>query len=136
MAGSANSRIAPENLMRAIRTKGLTFQQTAQLARRHLPAESRLSHTSVWSYATGRATPKRLSYIEAIEKAVGAEPDGLRNQMNEGSGSSQALHDENNVLAVKDLGEGLAHLEVQTVASWREALSVLALLCKNARKAR
>jgi hypothetical protein len=142
MPGSGNVRLAPENLMRAIRTKGLTFHQTAQLARRHLPADARLSHTSVWSYATGRTKPKRLSYVEAIEKAVGVEPEGLSGEMTDESdvdvsdARAGPRDGREHVLAVEDIGDGFAHLDVQVVASWSEALSVLALLCKNARSSR
>lgn len=149
MPRSANSRIAPDKLMRAIRAKGWTFHQAAQLARRHLPSDARLSHTSVWSYATGRATPKRMSYIEAIEKAVGVEPNGLSGQVaDEIDGDfpdaerSDAVvrpapgDGREHVLSVRDLGEGVAHVEVQVVTSWNEALSVLNMLCKRARSTR
>ena len=126
--------------MRAIRSKGLTFSETAQRARRHLPAHTKLSHTSVWSYATGRATPKRLPYIEAIEKALGVEPHGLsgpRRENEDGSTESQVpgttRGGKEHVLAITDCGNGVAHLNVQTVVSWEVALAVMNLLCKRAR---
>jgi len=130
------TRLSPEKLMRAIRNKGLTFVEAAERARRHLPDDARLSHTSVWSYATGRATPKRLTYIEAIEKAVGAEPHSLSGE----SGSGGVLPQERSadpasptdapevMLLVHDMNGDVAHLKMRVSVPWPLALQILEAL--------
>jgi hypothetical protein len=130
------TRLSPEKLMRAIRDKGLTYAEAAQHARRHLPDDTRLSHTSVWSYATGRATPKRLTYIEAIEKALGVEPNGLSHDGNgnaasaEGSAAEAARSGEppDLMLVVDDVRGNEAYLKVRASVPWPIALQILEAL--------
>jgi len=130
------TRLSPEKLMRAIRNKGLTFVEAAERARRHLPDDARLSHTSVWSYATGRATPKRLTYIEAIEKAVGVEPHGLSGESGNGPA---ALEDSaaaavgsstppEVALVVDDVNSDEVHLKMRLSVPWPVALQILEVL--------
>lgn len=73
----SNSRIAADRLKLAIRRSGWTYARAAAEVRRHLPQDTKLSSVSVWSYATGRTTPRRESYIKAIEAAFGVPPWGL-----------------------------------------------------------
>jgi hypothetical protein len=131
-------RLSPGKLMRAIRDNGLTFVEAARRARRHLPEDARLSHTSVWSYATGRATPKRLTYIEAIEKAVGVEPNGLcddgdrrKAASTEEERSIDAIRPDDPrafMLVVRDVGAGKAHLKIRLAVPWPVALEILEAL--------
>jgi hypothetical protein len=122
--------------MRAIRSKGLTFVEAAERAKRHLPDGSRLSHVSVWSYATGRATPKRLTYIEAIEKAVGVGPHGLSGESSNGA-SPPEEHSEDPagpsdapevILVVDDVNSDQAHIKLQLSVPWPVALQILEVL--------
>jgi hypothetical protein len=130
------TRLSPEKLMRAIRDKGLTYVEAAQRARRHLPDDTRLSHTSVWSYATGRATPKRLTYIEAIEKAVGAEPHGLSGESGNGTAPPEDRTAEpvvltdlpERMLVINDVGGNTAHIKLQLSVPWPVALKILEAL--------
>jgi hypothetical protein len=131
-------RLCPEKLMRAIRHQGLTFAEAAQRARRHLPEDSRLSHTSVWAYATGRATPKRPRYVEALEKAVGVEPNGLSDDggnavaapyEEEGRlGTSQHEGGEESQLIISDLGGDQARLRMRLSIPWDVAIKILVAL--------
>lgn len=128
--GSRNPRrISPEKLMRAIRSKGLTFSEAAQQARRHLPPDARLSHTSIWSYATGRASPKRLTYIEAIEKAMGVAPHGLGDD--DLAGDPRDDHpqlseaDTEQSITLVDNGDGSTFLRVRARVPWSVAILIL-----------
>lgn len=132
-------RLSPEKLMRAIRVQGLTYAEAAQRARRHLPEDSRLSHTSVWAYATGRATPKRLRYVEALEKAVGVEPNGLSDDDAEGgeavsaentnpSAASWTGDQQESMLVISDVGDAKAHVKMRLSLPWPVALKVLEAL--------
>jgi hypothetical protein len=131
-------RLSPEKLMRAIRGQGLTFAEAAQRARRHLPEGSRLSHTSVWAYATGRDTPKRLRYIEALEKAVGAEPNSLSDEGEHPTaafpkdmnpfGASRPNDQQDIMLVLSDVGDGRAYVKMRLSLPWPVALKVLEAL--------
>jgi len=129
--GSRNPRrISPEKLMRAIRSKGLTYSEAAQQARRHLPPDSRLSHTSIWSYATGRANPKRLTYIEAIEKAMGVAPHGLGdNEMLDikpgAEDENQSEENQEHSISLVDNGDGSTLLRVRARVPWPIAIMIL-----------
>jgi hypothetical protein len=128
-------RISPTKLLHAIRSKGLTFTEAAERARRHLPPDARLSHTSIWSYATGRASPKRLSYIEAIEKAMEVEPHGL----GDGPGdAAQIAHGQEpvghpveapvaseNSISIVDNGDGSSYLSISAKVPWPVAILIL-----------
>ena len=128
-------RISPTKLLQAIRSKGLTFTEAAERARRHLPPDSRLSHTSIWSYATGRASPKRLSYIEAIEKAMDVEPHGLGDDLGELSPSTRLqqrspqpaevpLAGEQSI-SIVDNGDGSTQLNISATVPWSVAILIL-----------
>jgi hypothetical protein len=123
-------RISPEKLMRAIRSKGLTFSEAAQQARRYLPPDARLSHTSIWSYATGRASPKRLTYIEAIEKAMGVAPHGLCDEEpvagypDEDPDQASDSESEHSISLV-DNGDGSTFLRVRARVPWSVAILIL-----------
>jgi hypothetical protein len=125
--------------MRAIRVQGLTYAEAAQRARGHLPEGSRLSHTSVWAYATGRATPKRLRYVEALEKAVGVEPNGLSDDDAESGeaaspenanlfGASWASDQQESMLVINDVGDDKAYVKMRLSLPWPVALKVLEAL--------
>ncbi len=131
------TRLSPEKLLRAIRDKGLTYVETAQRARSHLPEDTRLSHTSVWSYATGRASPKRLTYIEAIEKAVGVEPHSLSDHGDdkdaaspdeERGASGVSEHPPGSKLVINDVCGDRAHIRMQLSVPWPVALKILEAL--------
>jgi hypothetical protein len=129
----------------AIRSKGLTFTEAAERARRYLPPDARLSHTSIWSYATGRASPKRLSYIEAIEKAMEVEPHGLGDEPEElprsiraqsirgQSGRAQehpgpaaeATGSGEQSISIVDNGDGSSHLNISATVPWSVAILIL-----------
>src|SRR3712207_459841 len=66
-----------KRLQAAIDRNGLTYEEIARRAREHLPASERLSAVSVWQYAKAKSFPRRMSYIEALGKALGIEPDEL-----------------------------------------------------------
>ncbi len=128
-------RISPTKLLQAIRGKGLTFTEAAERARRHLPPDSRLSHTSIWSYATGRASPKRLSYIEAIEKAMDVEPHGLGDELNElpqldrtqenARNAAEAPTSGEHSISIIDNGDGSSHLNISATVPWSVAILIL-----------
>lgn len=121
-------RIAPDKLMEAIRRQGLTYSEAAERARAHLPAGSRLSHTSIWSYATGRASPKRLSYIEAIEKAMGVEPHGLSEEPEPAPQTQVQPAGEgepDKTVVMIDNGDGTAFLTINAAVPWPVAIQVL-----------
>lgn len=123
-------RISPQKLMEAIRSKGLTFSEAARRARKYLPADSRLSHTSIWSYATGRASPKRLSYIEAIEKSMGVEPHGLSDPpIARTAPASREPIDPTMLpepsISVVDNGDGSTFLNISATVPWSVAIVIL-----------
>jgi hypothetical protein len=123
-------RISPEKLMRAIRSRGLTFSEAAQKARTYLPPDARLSHTSIWSYATGRASPKRLTYIEAIEKAMGVAPHGLGDDVSSAQlfdrGEEQPPDSESEQsISLVDNGDGSTFLRVRARVPWSVAIVIL-----------
>lgn len=123
-------RISPQKLMDAIRSKGLTFSEAARRARKHLPADARLSHTSIWSYATGRASPKRLSYIEAIEKSMGVEPHGLSDPVaNRVAPAAREPIDPETLpepsISVVDNGDGSTFLNISATVPWPVAIGIL-----------
>jgi hypothetical protein len=126
---SAPHRIAPDRLMDAIRRQGLTYSEAAERARAHLPVGARLSHTSIWSYATGRASPKRLSYIEAIEKAMGVEPHGLSEEGDAAPHSQKApatgAGEADKTVVMVDNGDGTAFLRISAAVPWPVAIQVL-----------
>lgn len=130
-------RLSPEKLMRALRNNGLTYAEAAQRARRHLPEDARLSHTSIWSYATGRTVPKRLTYIEAIEKALGVKLDGLSDDVDsedtvlpeEKGAEPQASGDPPAAtILVTDGPDNMAHLKMRLSVPWPVALKILEAL--------
>ena len=126
----APRRISPQKLMDAIRSKGLTFSEAARRARKHLPLDTRLSHTSIWSYATGRASPKRLSYIEAIEKSMEVEPHGLsepqqpRAPITNREQIDPAMLPEPSI-SVVDNGDGSTFLNISATVPWSVAIVIL-----------
>jgi hypothetical protein len=127
----APHRIAPDRLMEAIRRQGMTYSEAAERARAHLPPGSRLSHTSIWSYATGRASPKRLSYIEAIEKAMGVEPHGLCDENGTASkpqtagGTAAADASTEQSISMIDNGDGTTFLAIKAAVPWPVAIQIL-----------
>jgi hypothetical protein len=125
----APRRISPEKLMDAIRSKGLTFSEAARRARKHLPADSRLSHTSIWSYATGRASPKRLSYIEAIEKSMEVEPHGLSDPVVNRAPAMREPIDPVMLpepsISVVDNGDGSTFFNISATVPWSVAIVIL-----------
>lgn len=72
-----HTRIDAERLAQAMMRKGWNYAHATREVRKHLPEDSKFSNVSIWAYATGRSTPRRLSYIEAIEAAFGVLPGGL-----------------------------------------------------------
>jgi hypothetical protein len=123
-------RISPEKLMRAIRSRGLTFSEAAQQARRYLPPDARLSHTSIWSYATGRASPKRLTYIEAIEKAMGVAPHGLGDddlvdRFSDPDDERSPDSESEQSISLVDNGDGSTFLRVRARVPWAVAIQIL-----------
>lgn len=53
-------------LKRAIKKRGLSYQRAAELVRDRLPPSSKLSHVSIWHYASAQTTPRRLDVFEAL----------------------------------------------------------------------
>ena len=134
-----------ERLWAAIKRKGLTYEQTARRAREHLPPGFKLSAVSVWSYAKGRTAPRRLSYVEALGKALGTEPEELLGKT--GAAAKEAIprpatgpplahHPPSSrslpTVQVSDLGNGYAFLHARQSVPWPLALEILQLIMESA----
>ena len=136
-------KIFSERLWLAIKRQGLTYEQTARRAREHLPPGAKLSSVTVWSYAKGRSTPRRLSYVEALGKALGVDPDELMGEPPKTSAPPAEAEERAPEAAeaemprrpqedeqlpaihVADLGDGQAYLHIQEVVPWPVALEIL-----------
>jgi hypothetical protein len=124
-------------LKRAIKARGLSYQRAAELVRDRLPANSRLSHVSIWHYATARATPRRIEVFQAlcdifdINYELGqrvlpannpATSSGVsRAQIFSRSGSPAEL-------LLKDSGGGIAFVRFEAEIEWEKALQIAKIL--------
>jgi transcriptional regulator with XRE-family HTH domain len=120
-----------KRLQAAIDRNGLTYEEIARRAREHLPASERLSGVSVWQYAKAKSFPRRMSYIEALGKALGVEPDELLIEREDGFGDNEVAPTkapQNTHVRLTDLGDGRAALFVNAPVPWPIALKVLEVL--------
>lgn len=144
-------RIAADRLRLAIQRSGWTYAQAAEAVRRHLPEDTKLSPVSIWSYATGRAAPRRASYIEAIEAAFRVPPGGLAGPNRSGrehSANSPTFHttqasrpsfsDEVNMatpastLILADTSDGKVRIKIDATVSWDVGLKIVDILKPSA----
>jgi len=119
-----------KRLQAAIDRNGLTYEEIARRAREHLPASERLSGVSVWQYAKAKSFPRRMSYIEALGKALGVEPDELLIEREDGADNEvvPTTPPRNTHVRLTDLGDGRAALYVNAPVPWPIALKVLEVL--------
>jgi len=116
-------------LQAAIDRNGLTYEEIARRAREHLATDERLSSVSVWQYAKAKSFPRRMSYIEALGKVLGVEPDDLLAGDDEASSAVETWTETpGGQIRLSDLGNGRATLTVNAEIPWPTALKVLELL--------
>ncbi len=120
-----------KRLQAAIDRNGLTYEEIARRARQHLPASERLSSVSVWQYAKAKSFPRRMSYIEALGKVLGVEPQDLLAEHGQEQRDDQRPFPAGSQVRLTDLGDGRATLTVQTDVPWPTALKVLDILVNS-----
>ena len=122
-------------LQAAIDRNGLTYEEIARRAREHLSSGERLSSVSVWQYAKAKSFPRRISYVEALGKVLGVNPDDLLAERRSDFRRDPA--DENHhsppgeppsQIKLTDLGDGRAAVVVNADLPWPVALKVLEIL--------
>jgi len=116
-----------------IQRAGFTYDEVAKRMRQHLPADSRLSTVSVWSYANGRSTPRKPAYLRALATVLGVEVEELlENPAGNGTdGSSGDSPAQTTMIQVADLDGERAYLHLQQEVHWTVALEILGLLKKD-----
>ncbi|HEX2510097.1 MAG TPA: hypothetical protein VHK66_06205 [Microvirga sp.] len=123
-------------LQAAIDRNGLTYEEIARRAREHLSSGERLSSVSVWQYAKAKSFPRRISYVEALGKVLGVEPDDLlverrsdfRQELADRNDSRPGENPPPGQIKLTDLGDGRAAVVVNADLPWPVALKVLEIL--------
>jgi hypothetical protein len=129
-------------LKRAIKARGLSYQRAAELVRDRLPADSKLSHVSIWHYASARATPRRIEVFRALCDVFDINYEFGQRALSSDTGtppSSAALTDmlhssgSDARLLLKDSGGGIAFVRFEAEIEWEKALQIAKILRKDAR---
>lgn len=90
----------------AIKRSGLTYRQAAMKLKPHLPQGVLISDVSLWSYAKGRARPRRIDVVKAISCAFDISLEELI-VMN------KRRREESQEISIRDLNNGKAFISVK-----------------------
>jgi transcriptional regulator with XRE-family HTH domain len=132
-----------DRLRTAIERKGWSISETARRAADFLDEGEKFGRAHVWHYLQGKAIP-RARYLEALSRALevqpadlipvassssAAEPEAVQRLQPAASGidKKSSLREEN-MVHVRDYGDGTALLDVSQGVSWDTALEILRIL--------
>lgn len=117
-----------EVLRIAIRRRGLTYRKAAVILNSYLPREVHVSDFSLWTYAKGRARPRRIDVVKAISEAFEIDIEELI-VMQDGP-ENQASH-----ISVKDRGNGTVLVSVKMTVPTEVAERICSLFAEASRTA-
>jgi transcriptional regulator with XRE-family HTH domain len=132
-----------DRLRTAIERKGWSISETARRAADFLDEGEKFGRAHVWHYLQGKAIP-RARYLEALSRALevqpadlipvassssAADPEAAQRIQPAASGidKKSSLREEN-MVHVRDYGDGTALLDVSQGVSWDTALEILRIL--------
>jgi hypothetical protein len=132
-------------LKRAIKARGLSYHRAAELVRDCLPVGSKLSHVSIWHYASARATPRRIEVFHALREVfdldyeIGQDtlPPVAAQASREAGPSYTSPSDDLPLsgteaqLLLRDSGDGIAFVRFEAEIEWEKALQIAKILGKT-----
>jgi transcriptional regulator with XRE-family HTH domain len=133
-----------ERLKGAMERKGWTMSQTARQASTYLGDDEKFGRAHVWGYVQGRSLPK-LRYLEALSLALEVAPDELvppesettraarelaspHERFSLASADNHSAKQPNEMIHLRDQGDGTARLEIAQRVPWETAIEILKLL--------
>lgn len=125
-------------LKRAIKARGLSYHRAADLVRERLPESSRLSHVSIWHYASARATPRRIEVFRALCDAFDLDYELGQDTLPSTNPSQDAARSDDlsdsgpgGQLLLRDSGGGIAFVRFEAEIDWDKALQIAKILGKE-----
>jgi transcriptional regulator with XRE-family HTH domain len=127
------------HLKRAIKGKGLTYGQAAARIAARLPADSNLSHVSLWNYANGKSLPRNRDIFRAICAEFEIEPDKIEFYDSVDLATAVDLQpvepcESATPFTLKDIGSGLAFVSFAAEIEWDKAIEIARLLRRESSK--
>lgn len=109
-----------------IKSKGLTYKAVSEMLNSAVPG-AKVSDVSIWSYAQGKAAPRRLWVYKALEEVLEISYDRLFVRRDDDAAPPEGSDVTDDRVMVRDVG-GRAEMRIKVCVPWPTALKILDLI--------